>query len=158
MLPLECLFVCGILVLRNTHARGADIVARTCVRVFFLTAPHGMLAPALIFGPAEGQPFYFARRPDSLKGRERLKKDFLLKYGLVFFSGCVSEWKIKKEAARGSHRTRDAECARQAKRGNSFFFQGSRDQSDRLMTDRSDRDKEGDVGALIAHLLHDLGC
>ena len=158
MLPLECLFVCGILVLRNIHARGADIVARTCVRVVFLTAPHGMLAPALVFGPAEGQSPYLAGCLDPLKGRERLEKDFLLECGLVFFPGRVSEWKIEKKAARDSHRTRDAECAGQAKRGDSFFFQGSRDQSDRLMTDRSDGDKEGDVGALIAHLLHDFGC
>jgi hypothetical protein len=157
MLPLECLFVCGVLVLRNIHARGADIVTRTCVGVVFLTASHGVLAPALVFGPAKGQAPYFARRLDALKGGEGFQKNFLLECGLVFFAGRVAEWKIKEEATRGSHGTRDAKCAGQAKRGDSFFFQGSGYQSDRLMTDRSDRDKKSDVGALIAYLLHDLG-
>ena len=75
----------------------------------------------------------------------------------MLLSGRMAEWKIQKNSPWHPHCFRDAECAGQAKRRDSFFFQGSRDQSDRLMTDRSDRDKEGDVGALIAHLLHDLG-
>ena len=158
MLPLECLFVSGILVLWNVHARGAHVVVRTRRRICFSTASHGMGTPALVFGPAERHLNDLTRCLDSLKGGKRCKKDFLLEDGLVLFSGCVPEWEIKKEAARSPHRTRDAECAGQANGGDSFFFQGSSDQSDRLMADRSDRDKEGDVGSLIAQLLHDFGC
>lgn len=159
MLPLKGFFVFRVLVLRNVDARCPGVTVGLSRGTFlFSAATHRTFAPALVLGPLVGQLLDLARLLHVLKGREGLGQDLSLHLVFVFLACGVTEGKVEEYAARGSHRAADTECTGENNRGDPGFFKGSGDQSDRLMADGSDRHQQGDVGALVTHLFHDLRC
>jgi hypothetical protein len=115
------------LILRRVVARSAVIRSPLCG--FF---------PRLVRRPAKRQHLYRARRGQGGKRLKRLEQNFTLQSRLVWFSSGVTERIVEKCGARRIHRLGNIQGAGHAQRGNTSGLSMTGNQSDGLVTHRSD--------------------